>query len=65
MNKKVLVVAVDIPKIAHAPGTYEVTVVYGKKQFTGLNESFVKKVKRKVFCSFKPEIGQWIEACFV
>lgn len=70
---KAIVVRVEVPKVAHAPGTFEVTVVYARKvkwdhvrPDTG--EVFpievTKKIKKQVFTAFRPAIGQALEVQF-
>lgn len=60
MKKRCLVVEVTAPKVAHSQGQWEVTVVFGQRIGT-----YLKRIKRTVFTTFQPTIGDWIEVNFL
>lgn len=53
---KAIVVGVRRPLVAHSDGQWEVTVVYAKRI-----GDYVKRIRKVVFTTFYPEIGQQVD----
>lgn len=53
---KAVVVGVKRPVVAHNDGQWEVTVVYAKKI-----GNFVKTIRKSVFTTFYPMIGEKVD----
>jgi hypothetical protein len=73
-TKKCVVVRVDVPTIAHEPGTFATTVIYAQKIWIRQNvgqtpiqgvDYLIKKHKRGVFTQYRPVIGASIECQFL